>query len=390
MYKEDLKTLVSGILHIEGELSDNASLIDLGLTSLDYIKIVVELENMYSIQFLDSDLIMSNFTTINSIYSTLLKYILEKSCKCIITDCDDTLWAGIAGEGYADSAMLDGDSVAYARALLDLKAKGVLLAICSKNDLANVTKMLALEQCPLQRSDFVIVKTDVDSKAAAVKDILNELGFLEGNVLYIDDSYFELALINASFPQMITVPANKGAHVRLLTHLADRLVPSPGGDRTEEYRIQKERQHLIREIKSPRECNEMLHTQIVCREATEADADRLAELSQRANRFNAAESRFSAEQISGMMADPAYGVFCLEAKDCLGDLGIVSFAIVFEERIIAFVLSCRAFGRDFETELLRYLSERKGNSLIGLYKPTSANKNCEEFYKKNGIEYEVL
>lgn len=79
----------------------NMHLIDIGLNSLNFIRFIVELEKALNIEILDSDLVLENFKTIDTLMKMLNKYFSHNYCnikKVIISDCDNVLWHGIAGE----------------------------------------------------------------------------------------------------------------------------------------------------------------------------------------------------------------------------------------------------------------------------------------------------
>ena len=66
-----------------------------------------------------------------------------KRKKCIVLDCDNTLWGGIIGEDGTHGIQLGMDYPSicfknFQNLLLQLSQKGVILAVCSKNNLKDV------------------------------------------------------------------------------------------------------------------------------------------------------------------------------------------------------------------------------------------------------------
>lgn len=55
-------------------LPTSMHLIDLGLNSLNFIRFIVELEKALNIEILDSDLVLENFKTIDTLMKMLNKY----------------------------------------------------------------------------------------------------------------------------------------------------------------------------------------------------------------------------------------------------------------------------------------------------------------------------
>ena len=83
MNKAKILELLGDILDIEKqnllEMPIDTKLSDLGLSSIQFIQFIVALEEEFEIEILDSDLMMSNFETIEILYKTLDKYFSSKN-----------------------------------------------------------------------------------------------------------------------------------------------------------------------------------------------------------------------------------------------------------------------------------------------------------------------
>ena len=372
------------------QISDDVELVDIGLDSIRFIQFIVELENKFEIEVFDSDLLYSNFSTLNKIYETLDKYFVSstesKLIKCVITDCDGVLWEGIAGEGDSDRSNLTQCNVDTQRTLKSLRDYGIYLCICSKNSQENIKKMLDSET-PLDLSDFAILEWETTDKSSSVKHILRMLHLSPENVVFVDDSLYECGLISAIYPEM-TVVFVGDCQLSLSTELSRlfKNLPNKPIDRTELYRQQKEREKIRLYAKSIEEYNQQLQTQVVCSLATREDASRIAELSQRTNRFNASNIRYSEKEIKDLIDDNIYNVYALTAMDIYGDMGLVAAAIVCNDVIQNFMVSCRVFGRGFENVLIEKIKSNQMQPLKGLYQRTSQNSNCRMFYQNVDVE----
>ena len=133
-----------------------------------------------------------------------------------------------------------------------------------------------------------------------------------------------------------------------------------------------------------------LQTEVDCRLAGREDCERLSELSMRTNQFNLAQSRYTPEDLCRLLGDPKYHIFCLSAKDRFGDMGIVAMAVLREDTssclLEGMMLSCRAFGRGFETILLEKVKRAAGTkALQGRYVKNAKNARYERYYSDNGI-----
>lgn len=390
--KEEIKSILSDILGCQiEEITDEIPLSDLGYDSLKFISTVVEIESKYGIEVLDSDLLPDNFKDVSSICETLKKYFEDKQklYKCVITDCDGVLWRGISGESSDESAYADESTEDFCKLLRDLRGKGVLLAVCSKNDRANIDFMLSLTS--VNPDDFAIIEADTPDKSDSISYILNEFGFSADNAVYIDDSDAEIEYVKIRIPEITVLKADySGNLTERLSAMFSSLPESNAIDRTSKFREQKEREKVHRNTSSPEEYNLILETKIICNKAVKGDASRLSELSQRANRFNLTGARYTEDEIVNILINRTYSIYKLCAEDKFGDMGLVAMAIVQGDIIENFIMSCRVFGRGFENELLERIKSDTSDSITGLYHPTGKNDYCKDFYKNNGVRYELL
>lgn len=387
----DIKAILSEILECKPEdITDDIDLAELGFDSLKFINLIVELEAKYDIEIFDSDLVVDKFKSVTSILETLAKYfddIPPRLYKCVITDCDGVLWRGISGEDGDDSPYTDETTNRFCERLHELRERGVLLVICSKNERGNIESML--KNTPLSTEDFALIETDAADKADTISYILSEFGFLVDSAVYVDDSDSELEFIKAKLPELTVVSARNDDYVDKLSSLFANLPAAEAIDRTEQFREQKEREKLHKSTASPEEFNRILKTKTTISEASNDNVERLAELSQRANRFNLTGARYTAEEIAGMLEAADYTVYMLSASDKLGDMGLVAFTVLHSNVIESFFMSCRVFGRGFEYELIDEIRQNHKDGLIGIYHPTGKNDYCKEFYQNRGVKYEL-
>ena len=390
--KEEIKSILSDILECPAdEITDEIPLSDLGYDSLKFISTLVEIESKYGIEVLDSDLLQDNFKDVLSICETLKKYFGEekqKLYKCVITDCDGVLWRGISGESGNDIAYSDEITNEFCKLLHRLREQGILLAICSKNEKANIDSMLS-NTC-VSPDDFAIIEADTADKADSILYILGEFGFSADNAVYIDDSDAELEYVQNKIPEITILKADHSENLTDKLRIMFTALPVDAIDRTVKFREQKEREKVHRNTSSPEEYNLILETKIICNKAVKGDASRLSELSQRANRFNLTGARYTEDEIVNILINRTYSIYKLCAEDKFGDMGLVAMAIVQGDIIENFIMSCRVFGRGFENELLERIKSDTSDSITGLYHPTGKNDYCKDFYKNNGVRYELL
>ena len=298
--------------------------------------------------------------------------------KCLILDCDETLWGGvldevgieglILGESYPGSAYQ-----AFQREVLSLREQGVLLAICSKNDLDDVRAVFDTHPGMLLKwSDLSAVRVNWNDKASNLREIAAELNLGVDALAFVDDRRHELDLVSSLVPEVMCIevdatrPSLHAARVREIRcfDLSD------GGlaDRSAQYADQQVRAALASSAVDAAAYQAGLRTVVRLRGATGFDAARLEEMVRRTNQFNTTGVRHSAAEITAWIADPDVDVRLCEVSDAIGDLGVVG-AVVIERSgtesmtgssvrsaavptVRLMLLSCRAFSRAIEAAML--------------------------------------
>ena len=392
MNKEKILELLGKIIDIEKEnlleMPINTKLSDLGLSSIRFIQFIVALEEEFEIEILDSDLMLSNFETIEILYQTLEKYFLSKnvSKKVLICDCDNVLWHGISGEEeiYTDNLI-----VKFQEMVIDLYNHGVLICLCSKNEPENIESAFDYLEMPLNKNHIIVSKINLTDKATNIKEIAIELNLSADSFVFVDDSKYELDLVSSLIPEITTIHADysDGGFVEIIkSYFQSNTIDI---NRTQQYREQKEREKEKQLYSTAEEFNASLKTEVTCGLALPSQVSRISELSQRTNQFNLSNARHSESEITHFISDENYFVYALSASDKYGDMGIVGAAIIHKSDkpvIISFFLSCRVFGRGFEELLVNKMKSDFQNSLNGIYKKTAKNERFETFYSENGVE----
>ena len=362
---------------------------ELGLDSLKFIQMVVQFEGRFGVEVYDSDLVMSNFETVGALIQTFQKYLPDVAQKkVLICDCDNVLWNGIAGE---ENIFVDERNVLFQNMLIEFYNKGILLCLCSRNLQKNIDWAFANLKMPLEKEHILISKINLDNKAENIQAISNELNLSVDSFVFVDDSDYELGLINNLLPEVETVKVNYD-DMTCLEQIKSLFGEQPVQDinRTQLYIQQKEREKTKLHVSTVAEYNNSLETKWVCAVDDITHAERIAELSQRTNQFNLSGTRYSKEQITEFIEDKSKHMISLSVRDKYGDMGIIGAAVVsvFENSAVidSFFLSCRAFDRGFESVLMEEIKKYcKDKSLSGVYTPTGKNARYADFYNKNGV-----
>ena len=391
MNKEVILQCLSEILEISrkelDELDFKTPLEDVGFTSLKFITFIVQIEEALKIEVLDSDLLFEKFSTLENLFATLSKYFPDerKLKKVLILDADNVLWKGISGE---EAIIIDDDVIKFQKYLSDLYDNGVLLCLCSKNQRRFVEESFASPDMILKKEHFAVFVANQKDKVTNIKFIAEELNLSSDSFVFVDDSDYELGYVSAMLPEAecvkFTYPPFDSVQI-ISKHFSD-VQKSSDINRTKLYHEQKEREKERNHFSSVDEYNLSLNTCVLCKEATLEECLRLSELSVRTHQFNLSNREYTKEELEKLICDTNYKIFSLSAQDKYGDMGIVGMAIVNQNIIEAFMLSCRVFGRDFEKILINKIKEDLDTLILGVYIRTDKNYSYSDFYKDNGVK----
>jgi FkbH-like protein len=325
-------------------------------------------------------------------------------CKALAMDLDNTLWGGVLGEEGLEGIALGGEYpgsayLDFQRSVLDLYHRGVLLAICSKNDEREA--MDALRRHPhmlLRREHFAAIRINWKEKAHNLSEIAAELNIGADALAFADDNPVECEQVRLALPEVnvIQLPSDPARHSLTLrgNPVFERLTLSTEDhSRNGYYATQSQRQELKNNTGSLEEFYWSLRQRVVFAEASSKTLSRVAQLTQKTNQFNLTTRRYREQDIVAMLARPEFRIITISVSDRFGDNGIVGVAITFDEgsacEIDTLLLSCRVIGRTIETALLAYLIQQACSRGLGLLKgwflPTARNAPASDFYPSHGF-----
>jgi FkbH-like protein len=308
-----------------------------------------------------------------------------QSRKLVVCDLDNTLWKGVIGEGRVEQ------HADRQRILKKLQARGVVLAICSKNDPGNVH----WEGGVLCERDFVCAEINWDQKVANLARIARTLNLKTKDFVFVDDRADERALVQAAMPEIRVLDATAPRTWELLDLWARCLPRQDAADRTESYRQKARRDDFLRQeaIEDPSKMFAQLCIHVLVRDAQPSDVQRITELINRTNQFNTCGSRTTIREVASRLNSDAWRILLADAGDRFGSMGTVSIAVVHvapeQFEIATFVLSCRVFGYGIETAVLnavKRLAESAQVPVVGPILETPHNQPCRQVYRDSGFE----
>jgi len=325
--------------------------------------------------------------------------------KCLVLDLDNTLWGGVVGEDGAGGVQIGGTAVGEAFAdfqqtLLDYKRKGLLLAICSKNNLADAREPFETRpDMRLSLGDFACFVADWRPKAEQVNDVAHQLDLGLDSLVFVDDNPAERELIRQSLPEVevLTLPDEPAQFsVALAEHplLETRALTAEDAQRAGQYAA-RARILASREAATSLDAfHRSLEMEAVVAPFTDADLPRIAQLISKSNQFNLTTRRHSVQRLEEFRQDPHCVHFSLRLRDRFTDHGLVSVLIALQRGtaldIDTWLMSCRVIGRTVEAAMfgeLCHAAERRGCDRIdGTYIRSSKNGMVADLFERFGFE----
>jgi FkbH-like protein len=310
--------------------------------------------------------------------------------KVVVVDLDNTLWRGEIGEGKVVHF------VEIQHTLKELRRKGIVLAVNSKNDPKNVS----WEGAVLQPDDFVHMEINWDSKAANLLRIQQTLNLKIKDFVFIDDRADQRLLVEEALPEIHVLDATSERTWTQLSLWASALPNHPEVDRTQQYRERDRRDTFLAANmeEDPSAAFARLDIRVEIRKAKSNELKRVTELINRTNQFNLVGTRTNLKEVRGWHRDPTRCVVVAEASDRFGPMGIICAALLTSSKqevcIHAFVLSCRVFGYGIENAVVNAIKRIAGsgesNSVRAVraeYKETPHNEPCRRLYPENGFAW---
>jgi FkbH-like protein len=337
-------------------------------------------------------------------YATAISSRLGRMRKCLVVDLDNTLWGGIAGEDGINGLSLgdEGAGRAYAdfqQELLNLSRKGILLAICSKNNPEDALAVIRNHPgMRLREDNFAAMRINWQNKAANIRDMAEELNIGLDSFVFIDDNPAERALVREMVPEVLVPdwPADPGDYRAVLLelgacHFYKLSITAEDRSRGAMYQAQAQRRNLERSAESLEAYYVSLEMRAKIGAADEFTIPRIAQLTQKTNQFNLTTRRYTAAEVSAFRQDANHAVWWMELSDRFGSNGIVGVLILRREQntvwhIDTFLLSCRVMGRTAEDAFLATVAQQVGaTALIGEFRPTAKNAPVGELYPRLGF-----
>jgi FkbH-like protein len=337
-------------------------------------------------------------------YLRFLRALSGYSRKCVIVDLDNTLWGGILGEAGPKGIQLGSEYpgnayVAFQRALLGLRNRGILLAIASKNNVHEVHDVFAGNGAMiLTLEHFSAREIHWRPKSESVACIAKSLNLDPRHLVFIDDNPAECAEVEQAYPEVTVIALPKQPEGFINALLADGLFDTLAFSnedmrRTELYEQREAAEELRTQSSSLDDYYRSLEMRVHLDSVNSGNVARAAQLTVKTNQFNATTKRYSEADIRVRCGNEMWIGLTMRVVDTFGDNGIVGLMLAERKddvyEIDTFLLSCRVINRTAESVMLHWLaSKARALGLVaieGSIMPTDRNVPVRDLYQRHGF-----
>ena len=323
--------------------------------------------------------------------------------KCLILDLDNTLWGGVLGEDGISGIQVDGDYPGKAfhlwqEGIRELGREGIILAICSKNNQADVEALFVAREMPLLLEDFACMRINWNDKASNIRAIAEDLNIGLDSMVFVDDNPTERELIRQQLP-MVAVPEWPSQPYELPAfyqqlvreYFAVYTLTDEDKKKTEQYRQNASRAQAQASFTNMEDFLRSLEMELTIAPASEVSIPRIVQMTQKTNQFNLTTHRYTEDDIRAMLADGAK-IWTLAVRDKFGDNGITGLMIVTKDgEVDTLLLSCRVLGKGIEEAFVKtVLGQLDVDEVRAKYIPTEKNGQVAEFWNRIGFNVERM
>lgn len=321
----------------------------------------------------------------------------RRKIKCVIVDLDNTFWRGTIGEDGPLDINLKGHCDGFHQALKILKSRGILLATCSKNDHDHAMEVWdrlipAGNIFSLRPDDFAIHRINWKAKSANIEEIMQLLGLVQEDVLFIDDNAVERAEVQSRFPQMRLLGEDlfavrrellmdPGYQVNVMSHEAKT--------RTKLAKAQLRRDEGRTASADESSFLKSLGIKIeIEKVTTDLRIPRTTELFQRTNQFNTTLMRYDAETLKSLIERDDAHLYLASVSDRFAQYGIVGACSVVGSSIECIAISCRVMALQIAVPFISSVIEHarlREKGAIGKIAVGERNQPAQGIFRELGF-----
>ena len=287
----------------------------------------------------------------------------SQSKKCIILDCDNVLWGGILSEDGIENLKLARSGLGrlyqdFQRFALLLYYHGVILAVCSKNDLSEVLAMFrGHSEMILKEEHIACFQVNWESKIENIKAIAEKLNIGLESMVFVDDSPIEIEMVNTFLPELTTILFNRDLDYDQFScfNLKSDVNYDSIEKRNNTYRTNIQRDALKKRCNNYEKYIKTLDVKTEIHKMISMEYSRVSELTQRTNKCTNGK-RFTTQEIRTCVENGELDFYTVHVSDRFSDLGLVGAFAVKNSELVLLCLSCRALGLKIENIILDFIN----------------------------------
>ncbi len=328
-----------------------------------------------------------------------------RSAKCLVLDLDNTLWGGVIGDDGLEGLRLGQGSalgeayVAFQSHVRALAQRGVILAVCSKNDLENARS--PFEKHPdmvLKLDDIACFVANWNDKAANIRQIAERLNIGIDALVFVDDNPFERNIVRRELPSVCVpeMPEDPALYAQCLAdagYFEALRLTQEDLERGGQYRANLAREDLRASHTDLEGYLKSLAMELRWQPFDRLGLQRVVQLINKTNQFNLTTRRYTENDVLAIMHTPGALTLQLRLLDAFGDNGIIGIVIGKPEgpviRLDTWLMSCRVLGRQVEEATMNLVAAEAvrlgATRLLGEYLPTKKNGMVRDHYRNLGF-----
>ena len=344
-------------------------------------------------------------TLANNIVGVILS-ILGRSKKCLVLDLDNTCWGGVIGDDGLKGIKLGNETpegeayMFFQNYVKELKERGIILAISSKNDHHIAKEAFTHSDSVLAFKDFTSFKANWEPKYLNIQEIAKEINIGLDSLVFIDDNAMERNIVESQLP-IVSVP-NIGDDILSFLDFIERNNYFETVSLSEEdiirnnfYLQNKDRINQESIFKNYQDFLFSLKMKAEIKTFSSIYTDRITQLINKTNQFNLTTKRYKLSEIEEISQSTNF--ICLYGKlsDKFGENGLVSVVIgkIIKKTCVldTWLMSCRVLKRDMEYAMLDKLvmqcKTKKLSKIIGVYIRTPKNNMVSNLFLDFGFKF---
>ena len=335
----------------------------------------------------------------------LLGAVRGRSRKCLVLDLDNTLWGGVIGDDGLEGIQLGqgtamGEAyVAFQRYALRLEQRGIILAVCSKNDEVNALEPFNKHpDMVLKCGDIACFIANWQDKASNLRSIAQRLNIGLDALVFADDNPFERNLVRQELPEVAVpeLPEDPAFYAQTIAdggYFEAFAVTEEDRERGRQYQASLAREELRAGATDLEGYLRGLDMELIVRRFDAVGIPRITQLINKTNQFNLTTCRYTEQEVGAMAADENVIPLQFRLLDRFGDNGTVAVLIgkhvADAIELDTWLMSCRVLGREVEQACLNAMGTAARATgaarLTGLYRPTAKNSMVSDLYARLGF-----